>query len=54
MPFITMILLKRDDIDDCMVWAGVLGILCLMFAGGFRYSLKTKEKKKAVKTNKVE
>ena len=31
MPYVTMILLKRDDIDDCLLWmGGVVGFMIVL------------------------
>jgi len=34
MPFISMILLGRDDIQDCMLWCAIL-LLCVGFLINF-------------------
>lgn len=44
LPFITMILLGRDDIQDCLVWCGIL----LLFAFGLLVYFKVNDSEKII------
>ena len=54
MPFITMIMLKRDDVEDCLLWMGIGGFSAVTYGYLMKYASEKYLNKKAKRTNKIE